>query len=401
MKHIRELTPDPQNARKHNPDNVGMIVDSLNEVGAARSIVIDEEGVILAGNATIEGAAQAGIEKLKVVDATGDEIIAVRRTGLSPEQKKRLALFDNRSAELATWDPEEIKRLADHDPELLEGMFSNKEIDELTSQLMDGEEQQEAPDAQVDRAAELNEQWKVKMGDLWEIGDHRLLCGDSTNKGDVEMLMGEEEAALIATDPPYGVDYANVLGGRPKQKKGGWNEIKGDDLDDPQLGQMLFDSLSLVSAPVLFCWHSWRRVEVFLSAIRKCGWTPNGEIVWVKPGLTMGMSDYQWQHECCIYAKRKGAGRQPDRTCSTVWQFSRIQGADHPTQKPVEVYDIPLRNHTSVGDVCYEPFLGSGTAMVACEQLGRKCRGIEISPEYCAVILQRMSDMGLEPKRIE
>lgn len=157
--HLRDLTPDPKNARKHNPRNVGMLVDALQEVGAARSIVIDEEGVVLAGNATIEAAAEAGITKVVTVDADGETLVAVRRTGLTPEQKTRLALYDNCVAELADWNESVLTELREDG--LLAGMFSDDELDTLLAQA-----DEVAPGAGGD--------------DLWQLGGHRLLCGDST-----------------------------------------------------------------------------------------------------------------------------------------------------------------------------------------------------------------------------
>lgn len=232
----------------------------------------------------------------------------------------------------------------------------------------------------------------TKPGDLWLLGGHRLLCGDATKAEDLGRLMNGVEARLITTDPPYGVDYANVLGGRANQKAGGWRDIEGDDLDNAGLYELVKGSLELVPAPVLFCWHAWRRVEVFLKAIRDCGWEPNAEIIWVKNALVFGRSDYQWRHESCIYAKRKGAGVQGDRTQTSVWEFPKTHNPEHPTQKPVGLYEIPVENHSQHGDVVYDPFLGSGTTLIACERLGRRCYAIEIEPRYVDVAVRRWED---------
>ncbi len=228
-----------------------------------------------------------------------------------------------------------------------------------------------------------------KTGDLWLLGDHRILCGDSTKAEDVTRVMNGRRAVLMATDPPYGVDYANVLGGRENQKVGGWREIVGDNLDDAGLFALVKAALSLCAAPTLFLWHSWKRVEISLRAVRECGWRPVSEIVWVKNALVFGRSDCQWRHECCIYAKRDGAPSQDDRTATTVWEFPKPTGGEHPTAKPTGVFAIPIRNHTKAGEIVYEPFSGSGTQIVAAEQLGRKCYAIEIAPAYVDVAVVR------------
>lgn len=372
---LTSLRPFEHNPRRIMAKPLADLTKSIDKFGLAEPLVIQPDGLIIGGHARYQVLLAQGVKEADCY---------VPDRALSQKDMIELNVRLNRNI-AGEFDFDMLANLPEIDiADLVEFGFDEAELG-VAPDVTDAE-------PQIDRAAELNKKWQVNTGDLWQIGEHRLLCGDSTKREDVERVMGEGISMLIATDPPYGVDYANVLGVRPRQKEGGWNEIEGDDLDDAALEAMLVASLEIVAAPVLFCWHSWRRVEVFLRAIRQCGWTPNGEIVWVKPGLTMGMSDYQWQHECCIYAKRKGAGRQPDRTCSSVWQVSRISNGTHPTQKPVEIFQIPIQNHTKTSDICYDPFLGSGTTMVACENLKRKCRGIEISPDYCAVILQRMSD---------
>jgi len=274
--------------------------------------------------------------------------------------------------------------------------FSDRDL----AKLLGRDAVEEVP-ADLDRAAELRAKWGTERGQLWTIGEHRLLCGDSTNADDVARLLAGAEPALTHTDPPYGVDYADVVAGRERQKAGGWSDIAGDDLDDAALERLLIDSLSKFAAPVAFIWHSWKRIEVYLRAIRAAGWRPMAEIIWVKNSLVFGRADYQWRHEPCVYAKRKGADRQDDRTATTVWEFPKTIGAMHPTQKPVELFAIPMRNHTRSGEICAEPFAGSGSQLVAAQQLGRRCYGMEIEPKYVAVTLERLASMGLTPERID
>ena len=175
--HISDLKQDRENRRQHNPRNVGMIVDALHEVGPARSIVIDEGGNILAGNATVEAAAEAGIEKVLVVDADGETLVAVRRSGLTPEMKRRLALYDNRTAELANWDIDQL--LADVNAGMsFDGVFRQDEIDELLAEVREAEAAED-PGAQIDRAAELQEKWQTAMGQVWGMGAYTVCpeCG--------------------------------------------------------------------------------------------------------------------------------------------------------------------------------------------------------------------------------
>jgi DNA modification methylase len=394
---IADLKPDPRNARKHGERNVRAMVRSLEELGAGRSILIDGKNQIIAGNGIVEAAAMAGIEKVLVVEASGNEIVAVRRADLTGKRRTRMALADNRTAEMAEWDVDVLEEIAAKDRSILEGLWSDAEI----AEILLGDEAED-PGPQIDRAEELREQWGVKSGQLWQLGEHRLICGDCTKPEVVSRLMAGETARICHTDPPYGVDYANILGGRDDRKAGGWKEIEGDNLDNAKLGELITGALRLTDAPILFCWHSWRRIRVFLDAIEGCGWTPNCEIVWVKNALVFGRSDYQWRHECCIYAKRAGAGGQDDRTQTTVVELDKMHGSLHPTQKPPELWELSLRNHTVPGDILYDPFLGSGTAIVACENLGRKCRAVEISPAYVAVSLQRWADMtGKTPELVD
>jgi DNA modification methylase len=193
----------------------------------------------------------------------------------------------------------------------------------------------------------------------------------------------------MTTDPPYGVDYASVVGGRKNQKKGGWRDIGGDALEDEPLYRLVKDALALSEARTLFLWHGAKRSALFLRAMADTGWELAQQIIWVKNALVFGGSDYQWRHEPCFYARREGSRCDDDRTQTTVWEFSKAHAPAHPTQKPVEVYEIPLRRHTMVGDGCYDPFAGSGTAVIACENLGRRCYAMEIDPGYCDVIIDR------------
>lgn len=390
---LADLTPDPQNARRHNPRNVGMLVDALHQVGAARSIVVDENGVVLAGNATIEAAAEAGIHKVKTVEADGSEIVAVVRRGLSKEQKTKLALYDNRVAELAEWNPDILSELVD--TKELEGMFSDKELAEILTQT--GIEPKDA-EPQIDKAAELQQKWGTETGQLWVIGNHRLLVGDATNKADVGRLCANVTPSLMVTDPPYGVDYDPTW----RDDKGAFGigkvTMRGKVENDDNASWR--EAYELSPTDVAYIWHASRHCVTVNQNLNDAGYEIRAQIIWRKQHFAMSRGDYHWQHEPLFYAVRKGkkSGWLGDRTQSTIWDINNANPSGHTdsqetklghgTQKPLECMARPIRNHS--GDV-YDPFVGSGTTLVAAENLNRKCYAIEISPPYVAVCLERMT----------
>lgn len=420
---LADLKPDPQNARRHNPRNLGMVRQALGEVGAARSIVIDENGVILAGNGVAEAAADAGIERVQVVDADGETIIAVRRSGLTPEQKKKLALYDNRTGELATWDAAQIAAELEAGLDLSD-LFHEDELSALleaaADELLGGDAPQEAPEAQVDRAAELQQQWQTATGQLWEIPSrtakgkcHRLLCGDSTSREDVERLMAGERAEMVWTDPPYGVavgDKNKFLNSIARSNRVEEN-LTNDTLDEPELIQMLeraFD-LAVEHCTPGAAWYVAAPAGplhvLFGQALKERGiWRQT--IQWVKNNATfapLGV-DYHWRCEPIFYgwvpnaAHRYHGGRKQD----TVWEIDRPQKSpEHPTMKPVELVTRAIDNSSLRMQVVYDPFVGSGTTIIAAEQCGRLGCGMEISEKYVAVVLQRLAQMGLVPRLVD
>jgi DNA modification methylase len=385
--HVKHLVPDPQNRRKHNPRNLGMVVDALQQVGAARSIVIDEDNVILAGNGVTEAAAEAGITKVRVIDAAGDELIAVRRSGLTAEQKRALAIFDNRTGELAEWNAEQLQ--ADADAGLdLKPFFSDEELAAiLASEATQVAGQTDPDDVPAVRATDIT------PGDLFQLGRHRLLCGDSTSVGAIEKLMCGEKAALIATDPPYGVAYGVETG-----TKGTYRPIANDDNDGPKL-QAFLEEVFRTALPFLrddaawYLWHAQLTQGFFAAAAAAAAAAVriHRQIIWVKPSLVLGHGDYHWQHELCFYGWREGNRARwfGDRSQTTVWEVGRENDKVHPTQKPVELFARPMRFNTIQGEVCFEPFSGSGSQLLAAEQQGRRCCAVELDPQYVQVAIDR------------
>lgn len=381
---IAILKPDKKNRRKHNERNIGMIVNSLQQVGASRSIVIDEDNNILAGNGTVEAAQLAGIERMRIVDADGEEIIAVRRTGLTDEQKRRLALYDNRTAEIAEWNLEQM--LEDVNEGLtFDGMFGKAELDELLKDLRPAGDGDAEP--QIDKAEELRVKWGVETGQLWKVGEHRLICGDCTDKAVVDKLMQGELCGACVTDSPYGINR------------------EGIENDDPEGLSKLFDgclAVMPIADGVIINFQSPRLFPVWVDAIRKTGhkferalwmhkindvtnawhqWMLNGEII-----IISSVGKPEWGEVKAV------------QDCYVITHDVKIK-IPHTSVKPLPVFQ-DIVEHTI--DIVYDPFLGSGTTMVACENLKRKCRAIEISPGYVAVALQRMQDaFGIVPELIQ
>jgi len=408
---LRDLKPDPRNARRHTPRNLGAIEQALHEVGAARSIVIDEDGTVLAGNATIAAAAQAGIEQVQVVDSDGQRLIAVRRSGLTPEQKTRLALHDNRAGELAEWDEEVLARLVAEVPELATGLWSDAELHALLAdvQRADGDA---AP--QVARAAELAVEWGTAPGQLWALGEHRLLCGDCTQPEAYERLFGAERYTLLITDPPYGVAYADKNAFLNAHGRGTRVDapMTNDHASPEAMGVLwraAFTAARAVAAPGAAYYvtgpQGGELLVRLLLALREAGFPLHHMLIWAKNTHVLGRADYHYQHEPILYGWVDGAGHRfhGGRSQSSLWMIDKpLASALHPTSKPIELYARALRNSSARGEIVADLFAGSGTALIAAEQLGRRGRAMEIDPAYVAVGLQRYTDAtGTRPVRLE
>lgn len=383
VSHIKDLVADPANRRKHNPRNIGMVVDALQSVGAARSIVIDEDNVILAGNGVTEAAAEAGITKVRVIEADGQELIAVRRTGLTEEQKRALAIYDNRTAELAEWNFEQLA--ADKAAGLsLRPFWTPDEGAALLATEISPRGGLTDPDATPDLRAT-----DIQPGDLFELGKHRLLCGDSTNAQDVSKLLDGAEPFLMVTDPPYGVNYdpswRKATGLNNSERMG---KVANDDRVDWTPAWQLFPG------SVAYVWHSGRHATEVSASLELAGLSIRSQIIWNKPRMTISRGHYHWKHEPCWYAYRDGASAKftEDRTQTTVWDIvlrDDTGDTNHGTQKPVECMERPIRNHGGVEDSVYEPFSGSGTTLIAAERQGRRCFAMEITPAYCQMAIDR------------
>jgi site-specific DNA-methyltransferase (adenine-specific) len=382
---INSLLPDHKNARKRTDRSASLIKESIDRYGAARSIVIDEDNRILAGNGTIEGAKAAGIKNVRIIETDGQEVIAVRRTGLSEDEKIGLALADNRTSDLSEWDQEMLRRLSEeHD---ISPWFEQDDLDEL---LAVTELAPEEGKTDPDEVPEAPEQPITKPGDLWILGNHRLLCGDSTNAQHMARLMDGKQADLWLTDPPYNVNYEGGTG----------LKIQNDNMSDSDFRQFLRDvyataTTALRPGAAFYIWHADSEGYNFRGAAHDVGWQIRQCLIWLKSSLVMGRQDYQWKHEPCLYGWIEGASHfwNSDRKQTTVLEFDKPRkNGDHPTMKPVDLFQYQLNNSTKQGEIVLDSFGGSGTTLIAAERIHRKARLMELDPAYCDVIVKRWED---------
>jgi DNA modification methylase len=388
---IDRLKPDPKNARKRTERSATLIGESLKRYGAARSIVIDEDDRILAGNGTVEQAKAAGISKVRVIETDGDEIIAVRRKGLTDQDKIGLAIADNRTADLAEWDAEMLRQL-DAEYDLTPWFFEDEiPVEEVVPPegLTDPDDVPDVPEEPV-----------TKPGDLYILGNHRLLCGDSTDVKAVERLMDGAKADMWITDPPYnvalGMDETPEEAKKRNRRTDG-KVVQNDSKDDVDFRQFLVDAYTAANTTlrpgaVFYIWHGPSEGYAFYGAAHDIGWKVRQCLAWLKSSPIMGRQDYQWQHEACLYGWTEGAAHYwgSDRKQTTVLQFDKpSRSKDHPTMKPVALFEYQIANSTRPNHSVLDSFGGSGTTLIACERLLRRAHLMELDPAYCDVIVKR------------
>lgn len=367
---VDSLHNDPSNVRKHGEQNLAAIKASLARFGQQKPIVVNREGVVVAGNGTLMAARALGWRTVKAV-----------RTGLEGAEATAFAIADNRTAELAEWDEgalqQQLAAIAIEDEELLAATgYDEKELARLAAAA--------APEVTEDDVPEPPADPVTQPGDLWLLGKHRLLCGDSTKAEDVERLMDGQTPRLMVTDPPYGVAYE---GGQVNAKKR--ERLRSDEVPDV-FAPALACARNIMPEGAWYVWHAGKHAEPVYASIRQCGYDVRALIVWHKLKAHYGApsAHYCQKHEPCLYAVSGSAGFTGPSNEVTVWEIDQPSRNEfHPTQKPVECMARAIRNHDA--PLVYDPFLGSGTTLVAAEQLGRTCYGMEISPAYCDVIVKR------------
>ena len=383
MTSINDLKSDHKNARKRTNQSAELIQESIKRYGAARSIVIDEDNRILAGNGTIEGAKAAGIKNVRIIETAGDEIIAVRRTDLTEHEKVGLALADNRTSDLSDWDAEMLHQLSQEQD--ISPWFDEDDLAEIIGEVekLPGEEHTDPDDVpEVDEEAVI-----TKPGDLWILGNHRLLCGDSTNIQHVERLMDGKKADMVFTDPPYGM---NLDTDYTKMGDGGKTH-KAVIADDQQ-----YDAGFLLSTfaycKEIFLWGA----DYYVETLRRNYPNLGSWIVWDKrsDGEKVGILDNAFGSDFETCWSKQSHKRSLARILRQTGAFSKgtIDQVVHPTQKPVALAEWFFERWGKAGDLVADLYGGSGSTLIACEKTSRHCRMMELDPAYCDVIVKRWSD---------
>ena len=416
---IEELVQDEHNFNKGTDEGGKLMERSFKEMGAGRSVLIDKHGKIIAGNKSQKAAIAAGIKRVRVIETTGDELIAVKRTDveLESEQGRKMALLDNLTTQVnLAWDETELQTITGE----IEGFDPGDygfDVGDLAVGDPDEADKVEEDDFDPDEHYEP----KTKTGDIFQLGEHRLMCGDSTKAEDVAKLMNGEQADLWLTDPPYNVAYEGGTG----------LTIQNDKQSDADFDNFLLQAFTAArdvmrNGAAYYIWTAQDHIQTqFMKAIDAVGMPFRQQLIWKKSALVLGHMDYQWIHEPCLYGWKEGAAHYfiSSRDRTTVYsdeaeididkmKKSEMQkllhdildnrtptsvincpkpskSADHPTMKPVRLFGYQMANSSLPGNIILDTFGGSGTTIVAAEQLGRKARLMEIDPKYCDVIIAR------------
>jgi DNA modification methylase len=359
-----------KNARTHSAEQIDQLVASIREWGWTQPILVDETDMVVAGHGRLAAAQKLGIAEVPVIVATG----------WSEQQKRAYALADNQLALNAGWDMDLLKveiaelQVGQFDVGLMG--FGEGFLADLFATKAGKTEPDDIPDVPANAV--------TQAGDVWLLGDHRIICGDSTDPAVVGALLGDVKPHLMVTDPPYGVEYDPTRTSNNKAKAG---KVLNDDRAD------WTEAWAVFPGDVAYVWHASMFTTTVLASLETCGFKHRSMIIWAKDRMTLGRGDYHWQHEPCWYVVREGktghwvGGR--DKT--TVWNIKAREdaGHGHGTQKPVECMKRPIENNSQPGDAVYEPFSGSGTTIIAGEMTGRRVHAVELNPVYVDVAVKR------------
>jgi DNA modification methylase len=370
---LAALKPYERNARTHSPDQVAQLAASMREFGWTNPILVDEASNIIAGHGRLSAAAEVGLV----------EVPTIRLVGLTEPQRRALALADNKLALNAGWDEKllvaELQGIGDLQP--LVG-FSADELLRLLGGhggLTDPDEVPEPPAEPV-----------TQPGDVWLLGAHRLVCGDATVPGDVALALVGVAPNLMVTDPPYGVEYDADWRNHAFRADG--TPIAGRAIGPVTNDERLDwrEAWALFPGDICYCWHADRHASAVQQSLEAAAFTIRCQIIWAKTRFVISRGDYHWQHEPCWYAVRKKGQWTGDRSQTTLWTIAHNKSeTGHSAQKPVECMRRPIENNSSPGQAVYDPFVGSGTTIIAGEMTGRACHALEISPTYCDVAVTR------------
>lgn len=380
---LDKLVPYVNNARTHSPEQLTKLRSSLREFGFINPVIIDREYNVIAGHGRIAAAKAEGMEEVPCVFADF----------LTEAQKKAYILADNRMALDAGWDEEllriEIESLQGTDFDVSLTGFEDQEIADLFA----GEGDETAKDDDYDLSAALEKAAFVEHGDIWTVGRHRLMCGDATNMEDVTLLMDGKKANLIVTDPPYGVSFKSSDG----------LTIQNDSMKKEEFYTFLLTAFQcmaehLESGGSAYVFHADTEGLNFRKAFMEAGFHLAGVCIWVKNSLVLGRSDYQWQHEPVLFGWKKGGKHSwySDRSQTTIWNYDKPKrNKNHPTSKPLDLLGYPICNSSQENAIVIDTFGGSGSTLMACEQLNRICCMMELDEKYASVILRRyVEDTG-------
>ena len=380
---INKLVPYANNARTHNKEQILKLRSSLREFGFVNPVIIDREYNVLAGHGRIEAAKAENISEVPCVFADH----------LTEAQKKAYILADNRMALDAGWDDEllsvEMQELQELGFDLSLTGFDEKELTDLLGVDADGE----AKEDDFDLSAALEKAAFVQRGDIWTVGRHKLMCGDATSVEDVSALMGDTKANLILTDPPYGVSFKSASG----------LTIQNDSMKNEEFYTFLLSSFQRMAEHLekggsAYVFHADTEGLNFRKAFIDAGFHLAGCCIWVKDSLVLGRSDYQWQYEPVLYGFMQNGKHHwySDRKQTTIWHFDKPKrNANHPTSKPLDLLGYPIGNSTQENGVVMDTFGGSGSTLMACEQMNRICYTMELDEKYASVILRRyVEDTG-------
>jgi len=380
QRRVEDLIPYARNSRTHSDAQVAQIAASIKEFGWTNPILVDTDGSIIAGHGRLMAARKLGY----------DEVPTIELGHLTPAQKKAYVIADNQLALNAGWDTEllmlELQELQDCDFDLDLLGFDPKELDKL----LEPEQVEGLTDENA--VPDVPEEPKTRLGDIYQLGNHRLMCGDSCSITDMEKLCGGQLVDMWLTDPPYNVAYE----GKTKEAL----KIQNDSMGDDQFRQFLRDAYvtaDTVMKPgaVFYIWHADSEGYNFRGAAQDAGWKIRQCLIWKKSTMVMGRQDYHWKHEPCLYGWKEGAGHlwATDRKQTTILEFDKpSRNGEHPTMKPVALFEYQMLNNTKGSDIVLDSFGGSGTTMLAAEKNGRKAYLMELDPKYCDVIVKRWED---------
>ncbi|HAP4084113.1 TPA: ParB N-terminal domain-containing protein [Enterococcus faecalis] len=366
-----DLIPYEKNPR-HNEGAITAVAKSIEKFGFKVPIVVDASNVIVNGHTRLKAAKYLGLKEVPTIIADD----------LTPEQIKAFRLADNKVGEIATWDEEllnaELDELADLDFDMTEFGFDLPDIEGEEVEVIEDEFEEELPAEPIS-----------KLGDIYQLGRHRLMCGDSTNSLEVEKLMGNKKADLLITDPPYNVAYE----GKGKEAL----TIKNDSKETNEFHSFLYEAFSaainnMKLGSSFYVWYASSEVVNFHTALEEAGFLVKQELIWNKNSMVLSRQDYHWKHEPCLYGWASGGSHSwySDRKQTTILNFDRpTVNKEHPTMKPVALFDYQIKNSSKQGDCILDLFGGSGTTLIACEQNEREAYLMELDPRYVDVIIAR------------